>query len=295
MMKGCDASPSELAELATANNAGGGGNAPTNGGGGGSPLSSLGHFIAHMMNSSPSTMPTAMPDMASTTQPAATEPSNPVMVKGPKVHVDGLITVLNKDRTGIDIPKSLASLQLLDDPSKPKSDVDGKFSDAVQAYADGKSLPTDTTSGDDAKLENMHRSDTSLVGQVSTNIQWQEFDRLMGDDDGAMSHQAAANDARKQVSATVRAAEEAAAAVDAAKAAAAAPAPSAAAPPATPASPTAAPPPAAVTAPPVAASPAAPGPTGPQGGPGGAPPGMIHPPGAPAGVFVPIQPDQGNQ
>lgn len=93
--------------------------------------------------------------------------------------VPGLKTLLDRDKTGMDIPQSVAGLPHPDPDSvkQLKQDSDDKFKAALDAYNDRPGTDTGQIATDQTNL--------ALLGRVATNRKWAQYATLLGDSDGA--------------------------------------------------------------------------------------------------------------
>jgi hypothetical protein len=119
-----------------------------------------------------------------------TQPTDPVVAP---VKIPGLLAVLSKDQTGVDVPQSVATLPKTDaDALKQlKDDVDSKFQEAVDAY-------NKRYGADDQATAQQHNA-ISYSGLELTNVQWAHYASLMGDEDAARQHLADAATAQGQI------------------------------------------------------------------------------------------------
>lgn len=121
-----------------------------------------------------------------------------VSVPSQGIQVPGLTVLLDKSKTGVDMPKAFSDLQPLDpDTMKQEEDnVNKAFSEAADAYSEQRFGATDT--GDPAT----ERRNVALLDTVELNRQWADFAAMIGDSTGAADHQKAADDAQSQIDPT---------------------------------------------------------------------------------------------
>jgi hypothetical protein len=98
------------------------------------------------------------------------------------VNVPGLKVILDKDKTGVDMPQSVASLPHPDPDSIKQmvTDANSKFSDALDTY--------NQRSGVDSGPAAIAQANLALLGRVATNHKWAQYATLLGDADGASQH-----------------------------------------------------------------------------------------------------------
>jgi hypothetical protein len=114
------------------------------------------------------------------------------------VVVPGLTALLDKNKTGIDVPKALGDLQPLDPDAlkQEEDDANKAFSEAADAYGEQRFGATDT--GAPAA----ERRNVALLGTAQLNRQWADFASFIGDASGAAEHEHAAEDAQTQIDPT---------------------------------------------------------------------------------------------
>ena len=112
--------------------------------------------------------------------------------------VPGLTALLDKNKTGVDVPKYLGDLQPLDPDSlkQEEDDANKAFGEAADAYGEQRFGATDTGP---AAAE---RRNVALLGTAQLNRQWAEFASFIGDASGAADHEHAAEDAQAQIDPT---------------------------------------------------------------------------------------------
>jgi hypothetical protein len=107
---------------------------------------------------------------------ASTQPS------AQPVQIPGLTALLDRSKTGVDMPQALASLHRSDADTikQMKDDVDARFTAALTAYSSRNAID----SGD----AGMQRINAARMGRVLANRQWANYALLIGDSDAAQSH-----------------------------------------------------------------------------------------------------------
>jgi hypothetical protein len=115
------------------------------------------------------------------------------------IKVPGITALLDKDKTGIDMPAAFGDLNKLD-PDQLKAGED-----EVNDYFD-KTITAYQQQFGDVGTNGSSRRNTALMGQVTTNQAWAQFAALTGDTATAKQHLDAANDAQSQIDPTFSAA-----------------------------------------------------------------------------------------
>jgi len=114
------------------------------------------------------------------------------------VVVPGLTALLDKNKTGADVPKAVGDLQPLDPDAlkQEEDDANKAFGEAADAYGEQRFGATDT--GAPAA----ERRNVALLGTAQLNRQWAEYASFIGDASGAAEHEHAAEDAQTQIDPT---------------------------------------------------------------------------------------------
>jgi hypothetical protein len=121
-----------------------------------------------------------------------------VTVPNQGIQVPGLTALLDKTRTGVDMPKAFGDLAPLDpDAMKQEEDDANKaFSETADAYGEQRFGATDSGPAAD------ERKNVALLGAAQLNHQWADFATMIGDSSGAADHEKAADDAQSQIDPT---------------------------------------------------------------------------------------------
>jgi hypothetical protein len=128
---------------------------------------------------------------------SSTQPSDPA---SQPINIPGLLALLSRDKTGVDMPQSVTQLQSAvvagDALKQMQADVDTKFSGTVDAYNRrfGADDPTTT------QLFN----NTANMGVALTDRQWAHYASIVGDDDDAAKHMSDADAAESQIPENMR-------------------------------------------------------------------------------------------
>lgn len=107
---------------------------------------------------------------------ASTQPS------AQPVQIPGLTALLDRSKTGVDMPQALASLHRSDADTikQMKDDVDAKFNAVLTAYNYHNAIDSG-----DASLQ---RVNAARMGRVLANRQWANYAMMIGDTDAAENH-----------------------------------------------------------------------------------------------------------